>query len=825
MKLYEFILPTFTLKDINLRYDGVKEEMEGSVKLSAGYGRFEFDADVMFSRGRIDRLVLNMGTAFPLGWTGLNVTSIGGGVEDFTSENWKVVAKAGLESVLSYPYVGPMFSSEEMAVKVAPFSQFEASGNFSVFGAEVANGIVKYVNSKNCLTVQGNVNFGDVLVGSLRSSLTSNRYSGIINGVIKTPSELPWKFKYLQNKTIASILATIDNNVVSCETDFLGIPLAQRLTFNNPDFPYFSYEIGENLHSLTRILKSTMSESYTVPDKTAQILIVAGNDQSLFDISAVSPSGTKFNKANTVYQQYDETKQTVLIVRDPEPGVWQISADTDGEYQFEVLGADPAPAIVFDTVTSNSTTDKLLQFRVLNAPENYRLHLCQDDDRQGFDGYRLTSFSYRNINNHLFSIDMSDVLYHSSHSNVNIYVQLYDLMEKNLLLNAYALTTYDGNYAREKPVEAPQNFSAEVFLDSVKLSWDLPTDENASFVTIYYKKASELYFNEIALSNDTNTFVLTGLQTNQIYEVYAKFKKTDLSSGPESERLSVFIQGEETSENIPPYFVTKADEEWIFFTDTLNAFPLLAVDPDGDELLFSVSNNTLGVTVEGNLLKWTPTPEQTFDTYVTVIVSDGQMGDTLHKLLRVYEQECQSASIQLSSYSVLENQAITAHLNDFSITEEMVSAVFMNTKNQADTVITFYRTGAYTFTGFIVIDSVMLASLGIQKGDELELIYANSEEELRVTLVADYNNPDIPIWAELSESKTLQFYPNPVRNSIFIDATGQIERIEVYDMNGTIVESFSGHHGKLELGHLESGLYFIKVYKEQAAIVGRFIKI
>jgi hypothetical protein len=617
--------------------------------------------------------------------------------------------------------------------------------------------------------------------------------------------------------------------VISCETDFFGIPLAQKLTFNRPDFPYFSYEIGENLNSLTRILKSTMSESYNVPEKTVQILIVAGNDQSLFDISAISPSGTTFDRSNTVYQQYDETKQTVMIVRDPEPGTWQMRADTDGAYQFEVLGADPAPAFIFDTITSNEQTDKLLQFKVLNPPENYRLHFCQDDDRVGFDGNRLSSFSYRDISNKdLFTIDMNDLLAHSSHSNVNIYVQLYDYMEKNLLHSAYALTTYDGFYAREKPAEAPQNFSAEIISDSVHLSWDATTDENAAFVAIYYKKASELYFNEIILSNDTNKYVLTGLQTNTIYEAYIRFRKGDLETGPESERISFYLPGAETTENLPPYFITKADDEWIFFTDTLNTFPLEAVDPDGDELQFSVHDSTLGVIVEGNLLKWTPKPAQAFDHYVTVIVTDGAAGDTLQKLLRVYEKESRLASIRLSSYSVLENHAITVQLNDFSIVEDQVSALFLNTKNQADTVITLYRTGAHTFTGVIVIDSVMLATLDVEKGDELELIYENSEGELRVVLVADYNNPDIPIWVEQavqSNSNALHLYPNPVRNTVFIDADGEIDRIEVYDINGTLVESYHGHHGKIELGHLESGLYFMKVYKEQASIAGRFVKI
>src|SRR5690606_17585152 len=143
----------------------------------------------------------------------------------------------------------PVLKGEGLGISIAPFSQFEASGSLLLFDFPIAQGSCKYISRNNCISLKGSVNFSDILVGSLHASLQStSKFSGIVNGVIKTPTTLPWKFKYLQNKTIASIIAMVDNTSISCEMDFYGMSIAHKITFNGSDqFPYFSYAIGDNL--------------------------------------------------------------------------------------------------------------------------------------------------------------------------------------------------------------------------------------------------------------------------------------------------------------------------------------------------------------------------------------------------------------------------------------------------------------------------------------------------------------------------------------------------------------------------------------------------
>jgi len=330
-----FQFPTFDLNHVSLHYNGEKKELEGKMAVSLASNAFEFDTEIKFSNGTLDKLIINVSKDILVGNTGFKITSIGGGIDDFSGPDWKIKAQGNVESLLEIPHFGPVFSGDELAISIAPFSQFVASGKFSILKHEVANGRITYLSSKGCFSIKGGVNFGDILVGNLHSSLSRFHFTGIVSGRLKTPSDLPWSYKYLQNRTIAWVVAKINTNVITMEMDFHGISLAQKLSFNYDAFPYFSYSIGHNLNSLTKILKSTESRTYSVPEGTENLLIVVGNDSYLFDVSAKSPSGIQFNQANTVYLQYPETKQTVMIIRNPEPGNWVIDTDETGEFTYQ----------------------------------------------------------------------------------------------------------------------------------------------------------------------------------------------------------------------------------------------------------------------------------------------------------------------------------------------------------------------------------------------------------------------------------------------------------------------------------------------------------
>ena len=74
---------------------------------------------------------------------------------------------------------------------------------------------------------------------------------------------------------------------------------------------------------------------------------------------------------------------------------------------------------------------------------------------------------------------------------------------------------------------------------------------------------------------------------------------------------------------------------------------------------------------------------------------------------------------------------------------------------------------------------------------------------------------------------SVQIYPNPVNDRIFIEAETEIEEVVVYDIYGRHqVTETPSHQGDLsiDLSDLKSGIYFVKINTEKGNIVKRIIK-
>lgn len=61
--------------------------------------------------------------------------------------------------------------------------------------------------------------------------------------------------------------------------------------------------------------------------------------------------------------------------------------------------------------------------------------------------------------------------------------------------------------------------------------------------------------------------------------------------------------------------------------------------------------------------------------------------------------------------------------------------------------------------------------------------------------------------------KNLNFYPNPVRNELNISSHFKIDTYQIYNVLGTLVSEGkgSGNLTQVDMGRLNSGLYFVKV--------------
>ncbi|OBQ52216.1 T9SS type A sorting domain-containing protein [Tamlana sp. s12] len=87
----------------------------------------------------------------------------------------------------------------------------------------------------------------------------------------------------------------------------------------------------------------------------------------------------------------------------------------------------------------------------------------------------------------------------------------------------------------------------------------------------------------------------------------------------------------------------------------------------------------------------------------------------------------------------------------------------------------------------------------ITKGDTANLYYMNLEYD---TLSIDSE-----------QSNTMKLYPNPVTDYLYIKASAQVEKVEIYSIQGVLVQKLESKNlHQLNLSELKTGAYLIKTY-------------
>jgi hypothetical protein len=73
-------------------------------------------------------------------------------------------------------------------------------------------------------------------------------------------------------------------------------------------------------------------------------------------------------------------------------------------------------------------------------------------------------------------------------------------------------------------------------------------------------------------------------------------------------------------------------------------------------------------------------------------------------------------------------------------------------------------------------------------------------------------------------SAKLTLYPNPVSNELNIDSDKAIQKTEVYNLTGGLVNSQAGNNNTIDMSHLANGSYLVKVYTENSVTTKIIIK-
>ncbi|WP_374174601.1 T9SS type A sorting domain-containing protein [Flavobacterium tructae] len=121
---------------------------------------------------------------------------------------------------------------------------------------------------------------------------------------------------------------------------------------------------------------------------------------------------------------------------------------------------------------------------------------------------------------------------------------------------------------------------------------------------------------------------------------------------------------------------------------------------------------------------------------------------------------------------------------------------------------------SYTASAGIVTTSIPAGSNTITKGSVANLFYISTEYNSGNTL-RTVQTAEIP--AESKTSKVI-LYPNPVANVLYFSESVQsIEKVQVYNMSGTLVKSVGKNVESIDVSNLISGTYLVKVYTNEGS--------
>ncbi|MDR0835542.1 MAG: T9SS type A sorting domain-containing protein, partial [Tannerella sp.] len=83
----------------------------------------------------------------------------------------------------------------------------------------------------------------------------------------------------------------------------------------------------------------------------------------------------------------------------------------------------------------------------------------------------------------------------------------------------------------------------------------------------------------------------------------------------------------------------------------------------------------------------------------------------------------------------------------------------------------------------------------------------------------------------IKETETINIFPNPVENELFIRSEQQIEKVVILDISGRVVVStglttvgVTEHSQSINVSHLPKGLYFVKIFAGNQSITNKIIK-
>jgi len=693
-----------------------------------------------FIDGKIDKLYADVsGISVPLPVAGMKLTRINGGVYDLTQDQITLEAGVDIETGFKIPSIDKTpILMKDFKVTIKPWDYFEGVGTLMILHRPLAGGYIEYKKNENLAL--GGFFESPLIRGKADLNISKRVLSGNAELKISTPPEDQIKnsaFKWLGGIEVGTfmtdfkfdgiqknyyITATIerDLNYLFGEKTFA---FTQRFSYDDKS-PYFHLAIGLNHGDLHHIFKGQKDGKeaieFQVPENTPQMMIVAEDtiNPQLFDFALQNPSGQLFDLNNTSYAQYENVHQTVMIIDQPMPGDWFFLTDYLGDIALYTQGMNQEPTAYTVEPQNRRTRSNTISLNFTDYADTLEVEVYFDDDNKNYNGTFIDRFTLVNNGSLEFVWQNNDI----ENGEYFIYSRVDD--KKNKAVIQYAPGSI--MVMNDPYTEIPQNLSAVQGGDSVLVSWNRPELPETIATAIYWKNISTGKVDQLSLIDAEQT-ILHNLDYGQEYQLWACFINDNGTYSEPSNKVNLIFASQ--LRNNPPYFTLDPDSAFVFVVDQQMEYTLKANDADGNTLTFDIPNDTLGITLDGDVMTWTPSDDQKGVYNLMLTVTDGSAVDTSYQELLVYTQHQVSVDLAFSSVNLYEDDNMFVKISNYFCPDYYQQATLRNIRTQDEVQVECRRVNDFEFIGQFGLSFITRSEIPVANGDTIELKYNDGKEE------------------------------------------------------------------------------------------------
>lgn len=313
-----------------------------------------------------------------------------------------------------------------------------------------------------------------------------------------------------------------------------------------------------------------------------------------------------------------------------------------------------------------------------------------------------------------------------------------------------------------------------------------------SFNSLYFNPSS---FNFPALIN------LENLTLSNVVSGQSSLTSLDLSSNINLKKVSCSVSGNVNLNNLTNLKILSLYGTFteIDLADNTNLLDLYLTAPITE---LNLSSNTKLVNVILTDLEITTMNLSTCPNLETVYINKTEM-ETLNlgaiKHVRyLFIQDNKLTSLDTSFLFNLQN--LNCDNNDLN---------YLSVKNNG---LIFGDNSGMSFAGNPNLETICC--------DANEIVYIQNQCNFlgyESTLVSDCSLPQVTL-------KTITMFPNPVKDMLHLDSAEKINKVELFGSNGLLIMTSENVSDVVDMQALQSGIYFLKIYRDRDVSQMKFMK-